>query len=132
MEAGQTWLIRALMSPALEIGCKGEMDEIVESMLQISHAKHAAITFGEQGILLWDGEVWKHEPSRPTKIIDRLSDGDALAAGVLHGWLDGNLTEGAEYGVTLAALALSQLGNMVIMNKKELASLINASSTLTR
>lgn len=112
--------------------CRGEMDEIAESMLKISHAKHAIITFGEQGVLLWDGEVWKHEPSRPTKIIDRLGAGDALAAGVIHGWLEGNIVLGAKYGVTLAALALSQLGDMVITNKKELASLMNTSSTLTR
>lgn len=113
-------------------GCKGEMDEIAESMLAISHAKHVVITFGEQGILLWDGEVWKHEPSRPTKIIDRLGAGDALAAGVIYGWLEGNIVEGAKYGVTLASLALSQLGDMVVTTKKELASLMNASSTITR
>jgi 2-dehydro-3-deoxygluconokinase len=113
-------------------GSKGEMQEIAESMLQISDAKHAVITFGEQGVLLWDGEVWKHEPSRPTKIIDRLGAGDALAAGVIHGWLEGNIVEGVKYGVTLAALALTQLGDMVITTKKELASLTNTSSTITR
>jgi 2-dehydro-3-deoxygluconokinase len=113
-------------------GCKGDMQEIAATMLEISHAKHAIITFGEQGILLWDGEVWKHEPSRPTKIIDRLGAGDALAAGVIHGWLNGNIVEGAKFGVTLASLALSQLGDMVVTNKKELASLMNTSSTLTR
>jgi 2-dehydro-3-deoxygluconokinase len=113
-------------------GCNGEMQEIAASLLEISHAKHAVITFGEQGVLLWDGEVWKHEPSRHTKIIDRLGAGDALASGVIHGWLEGNLKEGAKYGVTLAALALSQLGDMVITNKKELASLMNTSSSLTR
>jgi 2-dehydro-3-deoxygluconokinase len=113
-------------------GCKGEMQEIAVSMLEISHAKSIVVTFGEQGILLWDGKSWMHQPSRPTKIIDRLGAGDALASGVIHGWLNGNLAEGAKYGVTLAALALSQLGDMVITNKKELASLINASSTLTR
>jgi 2-dehydro-3-deoxygluconokinase len=113
-------------------GCRGEMNEIAESMLQISHAKHAIITFGTDGVFLWNGEVWKHEPARPTKIIDRLGAGDALAAGVLHGWLEGNIVQGAKYGVTLAALALSQLGDMVITDKKELASLMNASSAITR
>lgn len=113
-------------------GCSGEMHEIAEHMLQISHASHVIITFGEAGVLLWDGEVWKHEPARPTKIIDRLGAGDALAAGVIHGWLEGSILQGVKYGVTLAALALSQLGDMVITTKKELASLMNASSTITR
>lgn len=114
-------------------GCKGEMQQIAAGMLEISHAKHAVITFGEQGVLLWNGKEWIHQPSRPTKIIDRLGAGDALAAGVILGWLDGNPTEGIKYGVTLAALALSQLGDMVVTTKKELASLTNTSSnTITR
>jgi 2-dehydro-3-deoxygluconokinase len=113
-------------------GCKGEMQEMAATMLEISHAKHVVVTFGEKGVLLWNGKEWIHEPSRATKIIDRLGAGDALAAGVIQGWLDGNLREGVKYGVTLAALALSQLGDMVITTKAELASLTNASSTITR
>ena len=58
--------------------------------------------------------------------------GDALAAGVIHGWLDKDLAAGLRYGVTLAALALSQFGDMVITNKSELLALSNASSTLAR
>ncbi len=113
-------------------GCKGEIQEIAAGMLEISHARNIVVTFGEQGILLWNGQKWTHQPSRPTNIIDRLGAGDALAAGVIHGWLDGNLMEGAKYGVTLAALALSQLGDMVVTTKKELTSLMNVSSTITR
>jgi 2-dehydro-3-deoxygluconokinase len=113
-------------------GCKGNMHEIAADMLEISHAKHIVVTFGEQGVLLWNGKEWIYQPSRPTKIIDRLGAGDALASGVIHGWLNGDLAEGAKYGVTLAALALSQLGDMVVTTKKELASLMNASSTITR
>lgn len=113
-------------------GCGGEMDEIAEAMLKMSRAKYVVVTFGENGAMAWDGEIWKHEPARPTKIIDRLGAGDALAAGVLYGWLHGNIAQGLKYGVTLSALALSQLGDAVITTKAELASLVNASSTLTR
>ncbi|MCC7116992.1 MAG: sugar kinase [Anaerolineales bacterium] len=113
-------------------GCTGPMDEIAEAMLRLSRARYAVVTFGEKGVLFWDGEIWKHEPARPTKIIDRLGAGDALAAGVLHGWLEGNLSLGLKYGVTLAAMALSQLGDAVITTKAELDSLVNTNSTLTR
>jgi len=103
--------------------CKGTADEIAQGMLDISHAKHLVITNGEQGAYLWNGKAWLHEPACATHIIDRLGAGDALAAGVIHGWLDGDLAAGLRYGTTLAALALSQFGDMVITNKEELLRL---------
>lgn len=112
--------------------CTGSMQEVAEGMLNLSKAKHVVMSFADQGALLWDGADWKHEPARPTRIIDRLGAGDALAAGVIHGWLEGDLSAGLRYGVTLAALALSQFGDMVITNKAELLALSKKSSTLVR
>jgi 2-dehydro-3-deoxygluconokinase len=112
--------------------CKGSSQEIAHGMLELSKAHHVIVTFGEEGALLWDGKEWRHEPALPTHIVDRLGAGDALAAGVIHGWLDGDLSSGLRYGVTLAALALSQFGDMVITNKSELLALSRGSSTLTR
>jgi len=110
----------------------GSMQEVAQGMLELTQAHHVILTFGEQGALLWDGKEWQHEPARTTHILDRLGAGDALAAGVIHGWLDGDLSAGLRYGVTLAALALSQRGDMVITNKSELLALTRGSSTLTR
>ena len=89
------------------------------------------VSFGEQGVLGWDGQAWKHEPARPTQIIDRLGAGDALAAGVLYGLLQGDFPLGLRYGVILAAMALSQNGDMVITTEAELLALSRQSSTLT-
>ena len=113
-------------------GCKGTMQQIARAMFELSHATNVVITLGEQGAILWDGKEAHHEPSRPTKILDRLGAGDALAAGVIQGWLDGNINLGLRYGVTLAALALSQFGDMVITTKSEMVSLSNISSVITR
>ena len=112
--------------------CTGTIREIAQRILEISHAKHVVITNSDKGALLWNGKAWLHEPALPTQIIDRLGAGDALAAGVIHGWLDGDLKAGLRYGVTLAALALSQFGDMVITNKEELLALRRGSSSLTR
>jgi 2-dehydro-3-deoxygluconokinase len=113
--------------------CKGTTQEIAQSMLELSHAKHIVITIGEQGAYLWNGKEWLHEPARPTQIIDRLGAGDALAAGVIHGWLECDLAAGLRYGVTLAALALSQFGDMVVTNKEELLRLSeNENTSITR
>jgi 2-dehydro-3-deoxygluconokinase len=112
--------------------CTGSKQEIAQGILEVSQARLVIVTFGEQGALLWNGKEWKHEPARPTQIIDRLGAGDALAAGVIHGWLDGDLSTGLRDGVTLAALALSQSGDMVMTNQAELLSLSEGNSTLAR
>lgn len=112
--------------------CTGSMQEIAQGIMEVSQARSVVVTFGEQGALLLDGKVWRHEPARPTRIIDRLGAGDALAAGVIHGWLDGDLSTGLRYGVTLAAMALSQSGDMVMTNQAELLSLSEGNSTLAR
>jgi 2-dehydro-3-deoxygluconokinase len=113
-------------------GCEGTMQEIAARMLELSKARQVVVTHGEQGAMLWDGKQWLHEPARPTQIIDRLGAGDALAAGVILGWLDGDLRAGLSYGVTLAALALSQYGDLLVANKAELQALSKGGSALTR
>jgi 2-dehydro-3-deoxygluconokinase len=112
--------------------CTGSMQEVAQGLLELSKARHVLVTFGEQGALLWNGKDWQHEPARPTHIVDRLGAGDALAAGVIHGWLDNDLSAGLRYGVTLAALALTQAGDMVITNKTELLALCQGSSGIMR
>lgn len=112
--------------------CTGSMYEGAEQLLKLSNARILVVTFEDQGALLWNGQDWQHQPARPTHILDRLGAGDALAAGVIHGWLDHDLSAGLRYGVTLAALALSQYGDMVVTNKAELLALSRGNSTLTR
>jgi len=112
--------------------CAGSTQEIAQGMLERSQAHIIVITFGEQGAMLWDGMKWHHEASVPTQIVDRLGAGDALAAGVIYGWLNGDPLAGLRYGVTLAALALSQLGDTVITNEAEMLSLSRGSKDLTR
>ena len=112
--------------------CRGSMQEVAQGVLELSKAHYVLVTFGEQGALLWNGEEWGHEPARPIRMVDRLGAGDALAAGVIHGWLDRDLAAALRYGVTLAALALTQHGDMVITNKSELLALWQESSNLTR
>lgn len=112
--------------------CKGSAQEIAAQMLERSRVRYLVMSVGEQGAWLWNGQDWIHEPTRATQVVDRLGAGDALAAGVIHGWLDGNVMQGLKYGVTLSALALTQLGDMVVTNKAELEELSQGDSSLAR
>lgn len=110
----------------------GSMQEVVQRISAISHARTVIVTFADQGALLWKDKKGHHEPAVPTRIVDRLGAGDALAAGVIHGWLNDDPETGLRYGVTLSALALSQHGDMVVTSRSELLQLSRRTSTITR
>jgi 2-dehydro-3-deoxygluconokinase len=112
--------------------CKGSMQEIAQGLLDLTQVPKIIVTFGEQGILCWNGEAWQHEPAQPTQVLDRLGAGDALAAGVLYGLLHSDFQAGLRYGAVLAAMALSQRGDMVITTESEMLALSRQSSSLTR
>ncbi len=105
-------------------GLDGEPQAVVEQLAALSGAKQVVVSIGDQGAVGWDGTAYYQQPALPVQVIDRIGAGDALAAGVIHGWLDGNLELGLRYGVTLAALALSQYGDMVLTTPDELAALV--------
>jgi len=79
-------------------------------------------------VMAWDGQTMHHMPARPVEMIDRLGAGDAMAAGIIHGWLDGNLLHGLEVGQIMAALCLSMHGDMVISTRDEVESLLAGGS----
>jgi 2-dehydro-3-deoxygluconokinase len=112
--------------------CKGSMQEIAQGLLELTGVPKIIVTFGEKGFLCWNGDGWHHEPAQPTQVIDRLGAGDALAAGVLYGLLHSDLQAGLRYGAVLAAMALSQNGDMVITTETEMLALSRQSSTLRR
>ena len=105
-------------------GLGGEREGILRGLAEQTGAKNVVTTFGADGPMAWDGQRLWHEPALPVEILDRLGAGDALAAGVVHGWLNGSLAEGLRYGVVLAALILTQYGDMVLTTPDEVEMLL--------
>lgn len=109
---------------ALEIfGCKGLPQVIAQQLQQLTNAQQVVMSLGNRGVIGGTGTDFIHCPAREVTILDRIGAGDALVAGVLHGWLDGDLAQGLRYGAMMAALAMSQHGDMVIIDARELARL---------
>lgn len=107
-------------------GCSGSPQDIIRQLVDQTRAKQVVVTLAEDGVIGWDGAQLISEPARPVGIVDRIGAGDALAAGVIHGWLQGDFAAALRYGVTMAALALSQHGDMVVTTQAELESLVAA------
>lgn len=105
-------------------GCSGTPAAILEQVKQLSGAHNVVMSIGDGGVLAATCKGMLDVGGVPVGIVDRLGAGDALAAGVIDGWLDGDLAEGLRRGAVLAALALSQHGDMVVTTRAELASLL--------
>jgi len=104
-------------------GCAGTPEELIMQLATQTEARHIVVSLAAEGVIGWDGKHIYRQAAPPVQMVDRIGAGDALAAGVIHGWLDGDFAAGLRYGVTLAALALSQYGDMVITTQDELTTL---------
>lgn len=117
----------------LVFGCEGEPEDVVRKLADLTRAKVVIMSLAERGVIAWNGGEFFRAAALPVQIIDRPGAGDGLAAGVIHGWLDGDLQRGLQTGVVLAALALSQHGDMIVTTREEVESLMQASgATLVR
>ena len=108
--------------------CFGSPEEIVQQLGQLTNANYIVTSLSGEGLIGWDRQQFYRQPARQVEIIDRIGAGDAMVAGVLHGWLQGDFAKGLRYGALTAALALSQWGDQVVTNRVELEALLTGDS----
>lgn len=114
-------------------GIEGEPEKIVNDILNLSNAKWAVVTLADEGVVAWNGSTLFHAPAYPVQIVDRIGAGDALAAGVIHGFLDGDMEKGLKFGTAMAGICLSLSGDTVITSLSEVEDLIkNTAGSLRR
>jgi 2-dehydro-3-deoxygluconokinase len=109
-------------------GLSGSTRQVLSGLRRLSAARWIVMTVGEDGVLALDSDLELAQKALPVAIVDRPGAGDALAGGVLSGLLRGSLDEGLLDGSALAALALSQVGDMVITNRREVDSILAGSA----
>lgn len=105
-------------------GFKGEEQQVLEALQSLSQARRVVLTLGDSGAIALDEGRLLRQPAIPAQVVDRLGAGDAFAAGLLDGWLDGSLAEGLRRGVALGALVLSQHGDMLITHRAEMNAIL--------
>ena len=109
---------------------------VLDLLKTMTDAEAIVISLSSDGILGWDRaqDSVLQVPARRVEMIDRIGAGDAMVAGVLHGWLQGDLATGLRTGALTAALALSQWGDQVVTNRDEVEALLDAddSADITR
>jgi 2-dehydro-3-deoxygluconokinase len=112
------------------LGIEGEPEEIIGQLSKLTAAKYLVVSLSSEGLVGSDRSKCFHQPACKVEIVDRIGAGDAMVAGVLHGFLRGDFFLGVRYGAITAALALSQFGDQVVTTAEEVNQLLNANSTL--
>jgi 2-dehydro-3-deoxygluconokinase len=74
-------------------------------------------------IAVQDGRLFRTR-TYEVEIVDRLGAGDAFAAGLIHGLLDGDLQKGLDYGVAVSALKHSIPGDFAWVTREEVEGLL--------
>ena len=105
-------------------GLSGDEHALLAGLRALTRAPHVVMTRGEAGAVALDGDTFLTQPAVPVQMVDRVGAGDAFAAGVLDGLLDGSLAEGLVRGTALAALVLSQYGDTLMTTRAEMQSVI--------
>lgn len=106
-------------------GIQGDTRAVCIALQEIFGARHVGVSVGAEGAYLWSDSELHHEDAVPVHVVDRIGAGDGLAAGLLHGWLGGQIVRGLRYGVVLASLAASQYGDIITTTAAEVEEIAN-------
>ena len=117
-------VIMTLEDAAHLFGLGGSPERAAQEGWSLFEGRVCVVTAGEAGAAAFDGQQHFQTPGHPVEIRDRLGGGDSFAAGLLHGYLDGSLQRGLEYGSAMAALKLSQDGDYLVSDLEEIRALL--------
>jgi len=103
-------------------GLEGSAEDVLAALHKLTPAEHIVLTQSLEGASTLIDDEFVHVPARTAKMIDRLGAGDAFAAGVLDGYLEGDVRSGLDKGAVLSALMLTQHGDMLITTPEEVSA----------
>jgi 2-dehydro-3-deoxygluconokinase len=118
-------LLIASRDDAAEVfGLGGSPEAQASDLRRRFEARAAVVTAGEDGAYLAEAGGVRHESAVPGVEIDRIGRGDALAAGLLWGALEGDLSAGMRYGVALATLAGTYHGDIAWSTRRDVLDVL--------
>lgn len=98
----------------------GPAPEVAAALRQTMGVDAVIVTHGARGAA-WDtADDVGAAPGHPAEVIDRIGAGDAFAAGVIVGLLDGDIAAGVKRGLAMAALKLGIRGDQFVASQEEI------------
>ena len=107
-------------------GFAGNSRDVLYQLSRLVPRGVTVMSSGAVGIWARQAGIEYFEEALPVEVVDRLGAGDAMAAGVLHGYLNDDLHQGLRYGALLAAMILTQHGDMLVATDREIDELLQS------
>jgi 2-dehydro-3-deoxygluconokinase len=119
-------LIIGQQDAALVFGLKDSAEQTIRALHDLFPVKHLVLTLGEEGALGLEDGVLLQVNAYPATVIDRIGAGDAFAAGVICGLLEGDFDRGLHYGTALSALKIGLTGDLFRLSRADVLHLLDA------
>jgi len=117
---------------ATVFGVSGTVEAVVAGLARLAPKAMVVLTSGERGAAALVGSQLVTAPGVAVEVRDGLGAGDALAAGVIDGWLSGSLEQGLRQGVALASMALASDGDALVVTRAELEGVMGEGRRVQR
>lgn len=105
-------------------GTVGDTREVLEQVREIVEGGAVVLTKGSNGADWLTDEGEGSAPGFAAEVIDRIGAGDAFAAGVAIGVVDGDVAWGVARGLAMAALKLGIYGDQLRVDPTEVEALM--------
>lgn len=123
-------LFCSLRDAEVVFGYEGDAPKVLRLLQADTRIDRVVMSLGPGGVLAASGANQIRVEAPPVDVVSRPGAGDALAAGVIDGLLNDDLNLGIQQGTALAALSLTQNGDMVIVDRDELRLLVGRTKAL--
>ncbi len=110
-------------------GLDGNAREVAAALRRKVDAVTVIVTEGAQGAAWASTEGGGSAPGHTAEVLDRIGAGDAFAAGVIIGFLGGDIGSGVERGLAMAALKLGIFGDQLVASQDEIDALVHGDPT---
>jgi 2-dehydro-3-deoxygluconokinase len=97
--------------------------DALTGLIDVLGTSTVVMTLGSEGAAWIEGGSCQRAAAFETEIVDRVGAGDAFAAGVITGFLDGDLTEGVQRGLAMAALTLGLHGDIFVAGPRDVEAI---------
>ncbi|NLG68938.1 MAG: sugar kinase [Firmicutes bacterium] len=121
-------LICSRKDASVIFGLDGD-EQALRGLQEAMGAQVVVLTRGVEGAMAWDGKQMLFAGAYRGEIVDRIGRGDAFAAGLLDGYLAGDLERGLRQGCALAAMAQARWGDPLLTSREDLTALLASGPT---
>jgi 2-dehydro-3-deoxygluconokinase len=110
-----------LADAATVFGIRDEPLAVARALRATYEVETVVVACGEEGAVACSPEgEWSVAALALDQVVDRVGRGDAFNAGVLMGYLQGDLKLGMEYGTAMAALKHTMPGDLLLSSRAEI------------